>query len=91
MDERMLASFTNELMKLSSGNVLKFTRPVVGGMGGNVVGKPLPSSGIGKGTSSPKPKPAQPTNYTMVHSTAPMAADNVGASLKSVPPPLVET
>jgi hypothetical protein len=87
----MLTSFTNELMKLSAGNVLQFAKPAVGGMGGNVVGKPLPSSGIAKGNTSAKPKPAAATNYTMVHSNAPMAANNVGASIKTAPPPLVET
>jgi hypothetical protein len=89
MDERMLASFTDELQKIAEGNVMKFTKPAVGGMGGNVIGKPLPSSGIGKGNSLPKPKPAQPTNYTMVHSNAPMAATGIGDAVKSTPPPLV--
>jgi hypothetical protein len=91
MDARMLASFTDELMKLAAGNVISSDKPEVGGMGSNIVGKPLPSTGIAKGTSSARPKPAQTTNYTMVHSDAPLAAVDAGASTKSVPPPLVRT
>ena len=98
METRMLASFHDELQKIAAGgvagtasNVVKATKPVVGGLGSNVVGKPLPTPGIAKGMSLPKPKPAQPTNYTMVHSNAPNAAFDGGAALKSAPPPLVES
>jgi hypothetical protein len=91
METGMLASFADELYKIAAGNVIQPTVPAVGGMGANVVGKPLPTPGIGKGDSLPKPKPAKPTNYTMVHSNAPMAAFDAGVSSKSVPPPPVGT
>lgn len=85
----MLASFTDELQKIAESNVVKATTPEVGGLGANAVGKPLPSPGIAKGSTLPKA--ARPTNYSMVHSNAPMAAFDGGTSVKSVPPPLVET
>lgn len=87
----MLASFQNELQKIAEGNAVQAPVAVTGGLGANAVGKPLPSPGIAKGTSQTTPKPAQPTNYTMVHSTAPMAAFDGGTAIKSTPPPLVET
>lgn len=87
----MLASFTDELQKIAEGNAVQPPVAVAGGLGSNAVGKPLPTPGIAKGTSLSKPKPAQPTNYTMVHSNAPMAAFDGGTSVKSVPPPPVET
>lgn len=81
----MLASFTDELGKIAAGgNVADPTKAVVGGMGANVVGKPLPSPGIGTGSVSAKP--AKPTNYSMVHSNAPMAADL--GSIKAPAPPV---
>lgn len=92
----MLVSFHDELQKIAAGgiagaasNVVKATKSAIGGLGSNVVGKPLPTPGIAKGMS--KAKPAQPTNYTMVHSNAPNAAVDGGAGIKSVPPPLVGT
>lgn len=91
MESRMLASFTDELQKIAEGNAAEPVKPLVGGLGSNVVGKPLPTSGLPKGNVSLSAKPARPTNYTMVHSNAPMAAFDGGAAVKSVPPPLVET
>lgn len=91
MESRMLASFADELQKIAEGNVAEPAKPLVGGLGSNVVGKPLPTPGIPKGTSQLSPKPARPTNYTMVHSNAPMAAFEGGNSVKSIPPPPVET
>jgi len=66
----------------------------IGDMGSNVMGKPFTSSGIGASDSVKglgTPKPAKPTNYSMVHSNAPMAASDAGASSKMVPPPPVRT
>lgn len=91
MDSVMLASFTDELQKIAEGNVVNLSKPVVGGMGSNIVGKPLPSPGIGKVELGGAPKPAKPTNYSMVHSNAPMAAFDTGSGSKSVPPPPVRT
>jgi hypothetical protein len=91
MDSVMMASFADELRKIAAGNVTDITKPVVGGMGSNIVGKPLPSPGIGKGMAAAKPAPAKPQNYSMVHSNAPMAAFDAGAGSKSVPPPPVRT
>jgi hypothetical protein len=91
METRMLASFTDELQKIAEGNAAEPVKPLVGGLGANVVGKPLPTSGLAKGNTSLTPKPARPTNYTMVHSNAPMAAFDGGSALKAVPPPPVET
>ena len=94
----MLVSFNDELQKIANGsvvqatgNVVKSTKPEVGGLGSNIVGKPLPTPGIGKGSASATPKPAQPTNYTRVHSNAPNAAFDGSAGIKSTPPPLVES
>lgn len=96
MEIRVLASFMDELHKIAESvgpksNVANPTKPAVGGMGSNAVSKPLPSPGFSAGGSNPTPKPAKPTNYTMVHSNAPMAAFDAGAPAKSVPPPLVRT
>ena len=85
----MLASFTDELQKIAEGNVMSAAKPAIGGMGSNVVGSPLPSTGISK-TPAAKPAPAKSTNYSMVHSTAPMAAYSAGAAAKMVPPPAVK-
>ena len=91
MDSVMLTSFANELQKIAAGNVMNTMKPVVGGMGSNVVGKPLPSPGLGKASIGETPKPAKPTNYSMVHSTAPMAAFDAGSATKMTPPPPVRT
>ena len=91
MESRMLAFFTDELQKIAEGNAVEPVKPLVGGLGSNVVGKPLPTSGLAKGNTSLTPKPSRPTNYTMVHSNAPMAAFDGGAAVKSVPPPSVGT
>jgi hypothetical protein len=90
MENGMLVSFIDELQKIAAGNVLKAVKPVVGGMGANIMAKPLPSPGLGKGTAAAlTPKPAQPTNYTMVHSSTPTAAVDSGSAIKSGPPPQV--
>lgn len=94
MDSVMLASFQDELCKIAEGNVAAPVKTGIGDMGSNVVGKPLTSSGIGKSDTSVnfgKPKPLKPTNYSMVHSNAPMAAFDAGAGSKMVPPPPVRT
>lgn len=87
----MLASFVDELKKIAEGNVAEPAKPTVGGFGGNIAAKPMPSPGIGKSMSSTKPGPAKTTNYTMVHSTAPMAALGAGEGAKAMPPPPVRT
>ena len=85
-----MASFIDELQKIAEGNVAEVAKPLVGGLGSNVMGKPLPTPGIGKGSATPlSPKPAKPTNYSMVNSTPPMAAFDGSSALKSVPPPSV--
>lgn len=89
MENWMLASFTDELRKIAEGNAAEPVKPLVGGLGANVVGKPLPTSGLPKGSTALTSKPARPTNYTMVHSNAPAAAFDGGAAIKSVPPPLM--
>ena len=91
MDSVMVASFIDELSKIAAGNVADPAKSSIGGMGANIVAKPLPSPGVGKATGEVKPKPSKATNYTMVHSTAPTAAWNAGAGSKSVPPPPVRT
>ena len=96
MDTVMLASFTDELQKIAEGNVASPMKPAIGGLGSNAMGKPLTSPGIGTSQTqtslgAEKPKPIKPTNYSMVHSNAPMAAFNAGAGSKMVPPPPVRT
>lgn len=98
MDLVTMAAFADELCKIAAGNVVSPMKPVVGGMGSNVIGKPLTSTkatGIGAGKPSGvlggTPKPAKPTNYSMVHSNAPTAAFDAGAGAKMVPPPPVKT
>lgn len=93
-----MAAFTDELRKLAAGNVADPSKSVVGGLGSNVIGKPLTSTkttgiGAGKppGVLGGVPKPAKPTNYSMVHSNAPTAAIDAGAGAKMVPPPPVKT
>ena len=91
MNSVTMASFADELRKIAAGNVVNPMKPIVGGMGSNIIGKPLPSPGIGKGMSAAKPQPAKSTNYSMVHSTPPMAAFSAGSSTKMAPPPPVKT
>jgi len=96
MDMVMLASFADELQKIAEGNMANPAKSAVGDMGSNAVAKPLTSPGIGTSQTqtnlgAEKPKPIKPTNYSMVHSTAPMAAFNAGAGSKMVPPPPVGT
>jgi len=85
----MLLSFMDELEKVAEGNVLSTAKPDVGGMSSNVIGKPLPTPGIAAGNTQLTPGPAKATNYTMVNATAPTAAQDAGASIKTVPPPSV--
>lgn len=96
MEIGTLVSFMDELHKIAESvgpksNVANPAKPAIGGMGSNAVAKPLPSPGFSAGGSMSNPKPAKPTNYTMVHSNAPTAAFNAGAPVKSVPPPPVRT
>lgn len=95
MDSVMLASFADELQKIAGSNMMQTMKPTVGGMGSNVIGKPLTNTGSGFGQSMSTiggtPKPAKSTNYSMVNSTAPMAASDAGASAKMTPPPPVGT
>jgi len=87
MDAVMMASFVDELAKMAAGNFADPQKPVVGGMGGNVMAKPLPSPGFGR--KNLKPGMAAPTNYSMVNTQTPMAAQDAGAGSKAVPPPPV--
>ena len=91
---REWASFCDELAKIAGikpgSNVVNLAKSVVGGKGGNVVAKPLPSSGIKAPTTTLKPA-SKPTNYSMVHSNAPTAAYGAATGTKAVPPPPVRT
>ena len=91
MDSTMVASFMDELQKIAEGNVAEPAKALVGGMGANVMAKPLSTPGIGKATGAVKPGPAKTTNYTMVNSIAPSAAWGAGTSTNMVPPPPVRT
>jgi hypothetical protein len=82
----MLTSFVDELSKIADSN---FASPQSTGKGSNIVTQPAYSkSGISQ-TTNPAVKS---TNYSIVHSGTPMAAENVAsASTKAVPPPPVRT
>ena len=82
----MLAAFVDELTKMSAGN---YTSPMSTGKGSNIVANPTyKSSGISQ-TSNPAVKS---TNYSIVHSESPTAAEIVApANSKAVPPPPVRT
>lgn len=82
----MLTAFVDELSKVAGGN---FASPMSTGKGSNIVAQPaFGSSGI-RQTSNPAVKS---TNYSIVHSEAPTAADSAApASIKAVPPPPVRT
>ena len=87
MDAVMIVSFIDELSKIAAGNFADPQKPAVGGMGGNIMAKPLPSPGFGR--KNLKPGVAAPTNYSMMNTQPPMAAANAGAESKAVPPPPV--
>ena len=90
MDLVVMEAFMDELSKIAAGNFAAPMKPAVGGLGGNIMGKPLPSPGFGP--ASTLPKPAKPTNYSIVNPTAPAAAvQNAGGEMKSLDPPAVKT
>jgi hypothetical protein len=82
----MLAAFVDELTKVSAGN---YASPMSTGKGSNIVANPTnPTSGI-RQTSNPAVKS---TNYSIVHSESPSAAETLApAQTKAVPPPPVRT
>lgn len=90
MDSRMVASFMDELTKIAAGNYAAPSKPAIGGMGANAAAKPLPSPGFGP--VSAIPKPAKPTNYSIVNPNPPMASvQNAGGEMKALDPPPVRT
>jgi hypothetical protein len=90
MNSVMVASFMDELTKIATGNFAAPIKPAVGGNGANTVAKPLPSPGFGPTTASPKP--AKPTNYSIVNPNPPTAnIDNAGGEMKALEPPAVRT
>jgi len=90
MDPVSMRAFMDELTKIAAGNFASPMKPAVGGLGANAVAKPLPSPGFGP--TSAIPKPAKPTNYSIMNPTAPAAAvQNAGGEMKSLDPPAVRT
>ena len=88
MDLKMLTAFVNELQKIAS--VANVTAPSAISKGSNIVTQsPFAKPGISKPTSNPT---AKPTNYSIVNTQAPVAA-NVAAppAMSAAPPPPVRT
>ena len=91
MTSATLESFMDELTKISatfgSGPNMLAPFRMKSGMGGNIMAG-AQSGGI-KQSKNPT---AKPTNYSIVHSEAPTAAQGITASSsKAVPPPPVRT
>jgi hypothetical protein len=82
----MLAAFVDELTKMSEGN---YASPMSTGKGSNIMAQPAyQKSGLGE-SSNPAVKS---TNYSIVHSNTPTAAETLApAQTKAVPPPPVRT
>jgi hypothetical protein len=103
MDLLMLASFMDELTKISEASPTKASAgnalaPVgmKSGMGSNSVVSPTSKVGITSSKTSANPikgnLAAKPTNYSIVHSSSPTAAyGSAAATSKSIPPPPVRT
>ena len=87
MDYEMLAAFTNELNKIAGANVMT---PSSISQGSNIMApSAFQKPGLAKPTSNPA---AKPTNYSIVNTQAPTAAETTApASMKAVPPPPVRT
>lgn len=94
MDGTMMRAFIDELAKLADSNAGAPPSQKTG-LGQNVMVSSSSSSGFStpsvanpmKAADSPKP-----TNYSIVHSEAPMAAQGTASAVsKAVPPPPVRT
>ena len=82
----MLAAFMDELHKIAGGN---YASPQATGKGSNIVAQPAYQSAGIRQTSNPAVKS---TNYSIVNTEAPTAAETVApAATKAVPPPPVRT
>lgn len=87
MNDVMLASFFDELMKIATANV-------VAAAGASALGKPAPTTkgvNVVKSIASASKSPTKPTNYTVVHNQTPVAATGTADPSKAVPPPPVRT
>ena len=88
MDHTMLKAFVDEMAKVAANFAAPPSKKT--GMGNNVTVSS--TSGAGIPTPSLKSDPAKPTNYSIVNSVAPMAAQGTASAVsKAVPPPPVRT
>lgn len=86
MNHAMLASFMDELVKISSN--MAAPPGMKSGMGSNSMVAQTPRVGI---TSQSRNPEAKSTNYSIVHSEAPSAARGGAVVTKATPPPPVRT
>lgn len=86
MNHTMLASFMDELSKISSN--MAAPPGMKSGMGANAMVASTPRVGVTSQTRNPE---AKSTNYSIVHSEAPSAATGSSAATKLAPPPPVRT
>lgn len=86
MNHMVLASFMDEITKIAQN--MAAPAGIKSGMGSNVMAAPTPSVGIPPQSTNPASKP---TNFSIVNSEVPSAAEGGAGVTKSAPPPPVRT